>query len=280
MATLTGGLVGARRILGVLRVQPLVRDDGTAPAPPPGADLHDEASGLTVRAGRLTAVLAEHPDESAALADRLGRYDDDGSGGTVLWGGVDHSTVPLAEVRRRIVVSGATPQLFSGPLLDGLTMRPARNGDRDEALRAAGAAVETASAGDILDARPAGWDDIVDERGRSFSGGERQRLSLARALLTEAEILVLVEPTSAVDARTEQLIGERLAEARRDRTTVVVTSSPLLLRHASSVALVLDGRVVAEGRHEELLGRTDELGRRYRGLVLRGEEAQDAASRR
>ena len=88
---------------------------------------------------------------------------------------------------------------------------------------------------------------------------------LARALSADAEVLVLVEPTSAVDAHTEARIAERLAEHRRGRTTVVTTVSPLWLHHADRVVLLSGGRVVAEGTHEDLLA-TEPA---YRDVVLR-----------
>ena len=105
-----------------------------------------------------------------------------------------------------------------------------------------------ASADDVLEALPAGLDRLVEERGRSFSGGQRQRLALTRALLTEAEILVLVEPTSAVDAHTEARIAGRLAAGPAGRTTVVMTASPLLLDEADEVALPA-GRPGRRHRH-------------------------------
>jgi len=117
-------------------------------------------------------------------------------------------------------------------------------------------------------ALPERLDTTVDERARSFSGGQRQRLALARALLAEPEILVLVEPTSAVDAHTEARIARRLRAARAGRTTVVVTSSPLVLDRADRVVLLADGQVVADGVHRELL-RSDAA---YRDTVTRGEE--------
>src|SRR6185503_19368054 len=100
-----------------------------------------------------------------------------------------------------------------------------------------------------------GLDGHVEERGRSLSGGQRQRLALARAVLAEPEVLVLVEPTSSVDAHTEARIAERLRDARAGRTTLVTTSSPLLLDRADHVAFLDGGRVVAAGTHHELLRR-------------------------
>jgi ABC-type multidrug transport system fused ATPase/permease subunit len=230
-----------------------------APEPPPGVSLVDPSSGLVVEPGRFTCLVSSDPDESAALADRLGHF---GGEDGVLLGDVPLPRLPIDAVRRRIVVSEADPMLFSGTLrsvLDPWT----RAGD-DEIL----AAVGIADAGDVLDALPEGLDTKVDERARSFSGGQRQRLVLTRALLSDAEVLVLVEPTSAVDAHTEARIARRLHYARAGRTTLVATTSPLVLDQADRVVLVSAGRVVAEGVHRELLGSNP----RYRETVTRGED--------
>ncbi|MGH3102310.1 MAG: ATP-binding cassette domain-containing protein, partial [Thermoleophilia bacterium] len=129
-------------------------------------------------------------------------------------------------------------------------------------------AISVANAEDILAALPEGLDADVDERGRSFSGGQRQRLVLARALLADPEVLVLVEPTSAVDAHTEVRIARRLRDARAGRTTVIAATSPLVLDQADKVVLVRGGRVVAEGTHRELLADRPD----YRDTVTRGED--------
>jgi ABC-type multidrug transport system fused ATPase/permease subunit len=252
--------VGARRMLDVLAVDPHVAEpEEPVEEPPANVPLADARSGLVVEPGRLTAVVSPDPHEAALLADRLGRFgDDDG----VLLGDVPIGIVPLEHVRRRIVVSEADPVLFSGTLRSVLDPW-SRAGDR-EILEA----THVAAAEDILEALPERLDTTVDERARSFSGGQRQRLALARALLAEPEILVLVEPTSAVDAHTEARIARRLCAARAGRTTVVVTSSPLVLDRADRVVLLADGQVVADGVHRELL-RSDAA---YRDTVTRGEE--------
>ncbi|HEX2773195.1 MAG TPA: ABC transporter ATP-binding protein, partial [Micromonosporaceae bacterium] len=135
----------------------------------------------------------------------------------------------------------------------------------DEAVDAALAA---ASATDIVEALPDGMDTMVAERGREFSGGQQQRLRLTRALVADPPVLVLVEPTGAVDAHTEARIADRLGAARRGRTTVVCTTSPLVLDRADVVAFIDDGKVVAEGTHRELLD-AEPL---YAATVTRGED--------
>lgn len=256
--------VAARRVCHVLALTPdVVEPAVAAPSPPVGSDLYDVRSGLWVRAGRLTAVVSEQPDESAALADRLGlcgaEPDDD-----VRLGDVPLTRLRRAEVRRRIVVSDTAAMLFSGRLADRLDV----NGTGDVAR-----ALDTASAADILESLPEGLDTLVAERGRTFSGGQRQRLVLARALTVDPEVLVLVEPTSAVDAYTEARIAARLRRHREGRTTVVTTSSPLMLDAVDEVAFLRDGRVVATGTHGDLLDTDPE----YRRVVTRESDPVEVA---
>src|SRR5699024_4897589 len=131
-----------------------------------------------------------------------------------------------------------------------------------------------ADAQDVLDSTPGALDGEVPEKGRALSGGQRQRVALARALLTEAEILVLIEPTSAVDAHTEARIAERLVRARAGRTTLLVTASPLVLEQVAEVVLLRDGRATPCGTHREVLARTDDDARHYRRVV--GRQLDDA----
>jgi ABC-type multidrug transport system fused ATPase/permease subunit len=257
---ITRAFVGSRRMLSVLDVERGIPEpDSPAAEPPPGVPLVDERSGLVVEPGRFTCIVSADPDEAAAVADRLGRFggDDD-----VRLGEVRLAELPLDAVRRRIVVSEADPVLFSGPLRSELDPW-GRAGSDGEILDAIG----VADAEDILEALPEGLDTRVDERARSFSGGQRQRLVLTRALLSGAEVLVLVEPTSAVDAHTEARIARRLHYARAGRTTVVATTSPLVLDQADRVVLIENGRVAAEGTHRELLRTRPD----YRETVTRGE---------
>ncbi|MFT4009572.1 MAG: ABC transporter ATP-binding protein [Nocardioidaceae bacterium] len=247
-------IVSARRIIRVLELQPDDLTTDPLPGPAPGCELVDVASGLVVAPGLLTALVSEQPESTALIADRLGRH----APGEVRWGGVPLDRIDRDELRRRVLVSDTNAALFSGPLREAVDVR----GRGEEALASA---LHAAAAADVLDVLPGRLDGMLTERGRALSGGQRQRLVLARALDLDPEVLVLVEPTSAVDAHTEARIADRLYAARAGRTTVVTTSSPLLLDRADQVALVVDGRVVNSGSHHDLL-RSDPA---YRAVVTR-----------
>ncbi|MHA7275167.1 ABC transporter ATP-binding protein [Arthrobacter sp. Hz1] len=257
--------VGARKIIAVLVVEPDVTDQETAlPAPPPGSPLHDARTGVVIRPGRMTAVVSVDTAASADLATRLGRFEDQVLElAEVRWGAEPLQNIALQDIRRRIVVSEANPQLFTGSLRSQLD--PQSQHDDSSIL----AALDASSALDILDGVDDGLDHEVTERGRGFSGGQRQRLVLTRALLTGAETLVLIEPTSAVDAHTESRIAARLKGIRGgpDQTTVVVTASPLMLGVMDHVVYLEDGRVAAEGTHHDLLSSHPA----YRNVVIRSE---------
>ncbi len=211
--SLAAARAGARRVVRLLALRPLL-DEPTNPVPiPPGApDLHDPLTGLHAPAAALTLVDAG--PEAAALATRLTRSVGSGDADAARVGGVPVDRVELAALRRRVVHAHPEDLWFSGRLRDELVVHGGLDAD---------AALDAAAATEIVDGFPAGLDEVLGERGREISGGQRQRLALARVLLTDADALVLSEPTSAVDAHTEAWIAARVAALRRGRTTVVLS---------------------------------------------------------
>jgi ABC-type multidrug transport system fused ATPase/permease subunit len=261
---LVRGYVAASRVTRILSLQPDVADPAQpAAAPPAGSGFSDPQSGLTVAPGEFLGVAAESADEAVTLADRLGWYGRQ-DGPSPLLGETALTDLPVSVIRERILVAASDAHLFGGQVREsvgGLTQPEA-----DEAGLMA--AIRTASALDVLDAVPGGIRGRLPGRGSSLSGGQAQRLRLARALVADPDVLVLVEPTSAVDAHTEARIARSLRAHRSGRTTIVVTTSPLLLDAADRVAFVRDGRVTAVGSHRELLDASPA----YADVVTRGED--------
>jgi ABC-type bacteriocin/lantibiotic exporter with double-glycine peptidase domain len=296
----TRAMVSARKAVHIFEHQPPWPDRAESTLLPTYADLYDELSGFVARDGELTIVVCGVPEDTAALADRLGRYLpadtepvsqelEEGLKGRaarraraqrlaerarlaaldeelasrewgVKLGGVDLGAASLGDVRRQILVSDTGSQLFAGTLQDAID--PHGRLTREQAEEA----VRVANAEDAL---PGGWQGVLDERGRGLSGGQRQRVVLARVLAADAPILVLVEPTSAVDAHTEARIAARVAAVRRGRTTVISTVSPLWLHYADRVVLLEGGRVTEDGTHEDLLRDSPA----YRRVVARAMDA-------
>ncbi|WP_406108703.1 ABC transporter ATP-binding protein/permease [Streptomyces sp. NBC_01003] len=277
----------AQRAARVLSIERVTEPGGLRTAEAPAGDLYDPVTGLLATAGLLTAVVCGDPDLAGRLADRLGGHPTDAGSGTgsdpgsdpdslpsVLLGGVPLDELPLDTARTAVLVQDKDPVLLSGTLAELLDVPSSGSVSPEEALAAAQCA-------DVLDAlSQASLDDDpmnarITERGRSLSGGQRQRLALARSLVTAPEALVLDEPTSAVDSHTEARIADGLRALRSGRTTVVLTSSPLLLDRADRVVLVHEGTVAAVGEHRELVLTEP----RYRAVVTRetDEEAASAA---
>ncbi|WP_411121944.1 ABC transporter transmembrane domain-containing protein [Streptomyces sp. x-19] len=255
---------------------------GRLPDPrPPAGDLHDPMSGLTARAGRLTAVVCGDPDAAGLLAERLGGHPPDGTPPgsppaapdrplSVVLGNTPLDDLPRDTARRAVLVQDKDPVLLSGTLGELLDVPSSGRVTETEALDAAQctdvlAALARASADDSDDP----LHTHITERGRSLSGGQRQRLALARSLVADPEVLVLDEPTSAVDAHTEARVADGLRDVRAGRTTVVLTASPLLLDRADQVVFLQEGKVAGEAPHRELLNTHPE----YRAVVTREPDA-------
>ncbi|MFJ8468600.1 ABC transporter transmembrane domain-containing protein [Streptomyces swartbergensis] len=266
------GLVCARRVVRFLRLEPMP-DTGKRDAPSEPSALYDPESGVRILPGRLTALVAEHPADATTVLDRLARY----SPSDATWGGKRLDEIALDQIRQRILLADHEADLFAGTLQDMIRPvggagncatshdRPAAATQHNTALQRA---LHTAAAEDIVQALPDGLNTRMAAQARNLSGGQRQRIRLARALFADPEILLTVEPTSALDAHTEATVADRLTRARHGRTTVVTTTSPLVLDRTDTVHYLVDGKVAASGSHHELLDTTPG----YRALVARDTE--------
>ncbi|MEU5261448.1 ABC transporter ATP-binding protein [Amycolatopsis sp. NPDC021455] len=256
---LAQGRASAARIADVLNAPPAV-EGGDATLPEPAAG-HVKLSalrrgalrdvGFEARPGELLGVVATDPAAATDLLDCLGRAADP-DGGSVSVDSVDLSTVDPGRVREVVLVAAHDADLFAGTVAENVTAGPL-----------SAEAMSAAAVDEVASALPGGVATAVTERGRSLSGGQRQRVALARALAADAPVLVLHDPTTAVDTVTEARIATGLAQLRRGRTTILVTTSPALLAATDRVVLLDDGRVTGEGSHADLAGRAD-----YRAAVL------------
>ena len=254
---LTSGTVAARRVMKLLSVE-RVQSYGTLDFPQNFRVIKDSKSGLEIRSNTFLGVVCDNSLVADELVDRLGGYLD---ADQVAVDGCSFENISRDELRRNIYAQEKEPAILSGTVESLFQVSSSGRIPMSEAI-------ESASAVDILDSLEGdGYSAEVVERGRTLSGGQRQRLALARTLFVDAPLLILDDPTSAVDAHTEARIALRLKNIRNGQSTVVFTNSPLLLDHTDEVALVVDGKVRTVGNHFELLRHHDE----YRRLVVRGE---------
>ncbi|ACU38889.1 ABC transporter transmembrane domain-containing protein [Actinosynnema mirum] len=249
----------AARVGAVLDAPPAVPPGSHVPPAAVGdVALVDVVSGplrgvsFSVSAGEFVGVVADDPAEASALLALLAREVDPESG-AVLLDGVALSEVDGAVRRSALLVASHEADLFGGTVLENVL-----DGGEHVAEAVAAARVD-----DVARALPDGMGTAVSERGRSLSGGQRQRVALARALAAAAPVLVLHDPTTAVDAVTEVALADGVRRVRAGRTTVVVAASPALLAAADRVVHLSAGVVVAQGAHADLVTRPD-----YRSAVL------------
>ncbi|MCI9887657.1 ABC transporter ATP-binding protein [Micrococcales bacterium 31B] len=204
---------------------------------------------LDVEPGSFVALHVNHVAHANDMTALLTGTAEDAAAGTVWIGNADAAGLDPMLVRDVLLAEPHHVDLFEGSLREALSLgRPEGVSDAEliEALAAA-------SGQDILDIMGEGLDSRVIERGANLSGGQRQRVALARAVAARRPVLILRDPTTAVDSVTEATIAERLPAARRGLTTLVFTSSPAMLAAADEVVLVRDGRVALRGTHHELL---------------------------
>ncbi|MEU1852259.1 ABC transporter ATP-binding protein [Streptomyces sp. NPDC019990] len=246
----------AARMALVLNAPPITTPGTKRPAAGGGLELDCVRYGtlrdlkFQVSAGEFVAIAAYQPRAAADLAAILAmNVPPDAYEGAVRVGGRELADLAVEAVRAHLLVNPYDAEIFAGTLRTNI--------DPSGTSRTVPEAVAASMLTDVVALHREGLDYGVRDRGANLSGGQRQRLSLARALAADTDILVLHDPTTAVDAVTEQLIARGVAKLRHGRTTVVITSSPALLDAADRVLVLDDGAITAEDTHRNLLA-TDE----------------------
>jgi ATP-binding cassette, subfamily B, bacterial len=221
---------------------------------------------FTVEEGTTTALVGETGSGKTTLAYLTARlYDVDR--GSVSIGGVDVCDLTFKALSDLVGVVSQETYLFHASIAENL--RYAKPDATDAELEEAAAAARIHH---VIEALPDGYDTVVGERGYRFSGGEKQRIAIARTILRNPPILVLDEATSSLDTETERLVQEALDRLSEGRTTIAIAHRLSTVRDADQIVVLDHGRVVEIGRHEELLAR----GGRYALLVSRDAELAPA----
>ena len=202
---------------------------------------------LEIAAGRTVALIGHTGSGKTTLAALVPRFYD-ATEGRVLVDGVDVRDVTRRSLRREIGVISQDPFLFSATVRENIAFGVLDATD-EQVLRAA----QAAQAHEFVEELPQGYDTVIGERGITLSGGQRQRLAIARALVIDPRILILDDATASVDATTEAKIRTGLAEAMRDRTTIIIAHRLSTIALADEVVVLDHGRIVAHGTQAELL---------------------------
>jgi ABC-type multidrug transport system fused ATPase/permease subunit len=210
-----------------------------------GAALKDV--NFEVKPGQLVALLGRSGSGKSTIANLLSRFYDV-TGGRILIDGTDIRDVTLASLRKNVVTAQQDVFLFSATIKENIAYG-AKDASMDKIIEVAKAAYLH----NFIESLPEGYETWVGERGDTLSGGEKQRLSIARTLLVNPAILILDDSTASVDAETEKLIRQALDRLIQGRTTFIITHRVPIIRNADLILMLQDGELVEKGTHEELL---------------------------
>jgi len=277
--TIQMGLAGAERIFEVLDEESEIKDRADA-RPISGysrmIEFHDVSFGygdelvlnninLEIRAGEMVALVGMSGVGKSTMADLIPRFYEVTSGKITI-DGADIRDVTLQSLRFQIGMVSQHTFLFNDTVRNNIAY-----GDPSKDMDHIVAAAQAAYAHDFIMALPQGYDTMIGELGMRLSGGQRQRLAIARALLKDAPILILDEATSSLDTDSERLVQEALENLIVRRTSLVIAHRLSTIRKATRIVVLVDGSIVEEGTHEELLARKSEYSRLYTLQFLKDE---------
>jgi ATP-binding cassette subfamily B protein len=283
---LQGAIAGAKRVRAMFALTPETVDAPDAvPASLIEGDIRFEDVGFnypdgtnvlhgitfSAKPGEMVALVGLTGAGKTTLISLIPRFYDV-TAGRVLIDGVDVRRYRVRELRERIGIVLQDPVLFSGTIAENL-----KYGRLDATPEEIEQAARAAHAHEFVSHLPKGYDTEIAEAGGGLSGGERQRLSMARAILKNAPILILDEPTSSLDAISEEIVFAALRRLRAGRTTLVIAHRLSTVRDADRILVLDGGRIAAQGRHEDLL-KSSQLYRRMCARLSVGKSLDDPES--
>ena len=274
------GLAGAERVFEILDDSPEIQDRRNARIAPrfsKSIEFRDVSFAyaetpvlkgihLTVEAGQMIAIVGMSGVGKSTLADLIPRFYDVNEG-AILLDGVDIRDITVGSLRAQIGIVTQHTFLFNDTVRNNIAY-----GDPSRDMKSIIAAAKAAHAHEFIQAMPDGYDAVIGEMGMQLSGGQRQRLAIARALLKNAPILILDEATSALDVESERLVQQALENLISQRTTIVIAHRLSTIRKADRILVMVDGTIVEEGNHDDLLARKSEYSRLYSMQLLEDRE--------
>jgi subfamily B ATP-binding cassette protein MsbA len=277
------GLAGAERVFEILDEAPEIHDKPDARVARPfsqSIEFHNVSFGyketpvlkgvdLKIEAGQMVALVGMSGVGKSTLVDLIPRFYDVREG-RVAVDGVDVRDLTVSSLRGQIGIVTQHTFLFNDSIRNNIAY--GEPGRRMEDIIAAATA---ANAHDFISALPDGYDSVIGEMGMQLSGGPRQRLAIARALLKNAPILILDEATSSLDAESERSVQDALETLMAMRTTIVIAHRLSTIRKADRIVVMVGGTIAEEGTHEELLHRNGEYSRLYSIQALEVRESEE-----
>jgi subfamily B ATP-binding cassette protein MsbA len=269
--TIQSGIVGAERVFSIIDLTPDFEDKPDAINLPPinrGIDIDNvtfcyeknpvlKNINLSIKAGEVVAFVGMSGGGKTSLVNLIPRFYDV-SAGRILIDGYDIRDVSLQSLRRQIAIVTQQTILFNDTVKNNIAY-----GDIERTENDIINAAKAANAHDFIMKLPNGYDSNIGELGTKLSGGEKQRISIARALLKNAPILILDEATSSLDTEAEIEVQDALDNLMKGRTTLVIAHRLSTIRNANRIIALVNGQIVEEGNHEALLEKKGEYFRLY-----------------